>query len=97
MGKVTSDISLRTGVESALEQASAAAGDKDVSVAGGANTIQRFIKAGLLDEIQIHLVPVLLGEGRRLFEHMGTEQTELELTRGIESPSVSHLRFRVMK
>ncbi len=85
------------GIESALKRAKAAAGDKDVSVAGGASTIQQFIKAGLLDEIQIHLVPVLLGEGIRLFDHIGTEQIELERTRVIESLSVTHLRFRVVK
>jgi dihydrofolate reductase len=85
------------GIESALEQAKAAAGDKDVSVAGGADTVQQFIKAGLLDEIQIHLVPVLIGDGIRLFEHLGTEQIKLEITRVIESPGVIHLRYRVGK
>lgn len=85
------------GIESALEQAKAAAGDNDVSVAGGANIVQQFIKAGLFNEFQIHLVPVLLGEGRRLFDHLGTEQTELERTRVIDSPGVTHLRFRVVK
>jgi dihydrofolate reductase len=85
------------GIQSALEQAKAAAGDKDVSVGGGANIIQQYLSAGLLDEIQIHLVPVLLGDGRRLFEHTGTGQIELERTRVIESPGVTHLRFRVVK
>ena len=85
------------GVESALDQARAAAGDKDVSVAGGANVIQQYLSAGLLDEIQIHLVPVLLGEGVRLFDQLGAEQIELKRIRVIESPSVTHLRFRVVK
>ena len=85
------------GIESALDQARAAAGDKDVSVAGGANIIQQYLSAGLLDEIQIHLVPVLLGEGIRLFDQLGAEQIELERTRVIESPGVTHLRFRVVK
>lgn len=85
------------GIESTLDQARAAAGDKDVSVGGGANVIQQYLSAGLLDEIQIHLVPVLLGDGRRLFDHIGTEQIELERTRVIESPGVTHLRFRVVK
>jgi dihydrofolate reductase len=71
------------GIESALRQAKAAAGDKDVSVAGGANIVQQFIEAGLLDQLQIHLVPVLLGDGRRLFDHTGTEQIELESTSGL--------------
>jgi dihydrofolate reductase len=81
------------GIESALKRAKAAAGDKDVSVAGGANIVQQFLKAQLLDELQIHLVSVLLGGGRRLFEHAG--KMELEPTRVIASPGVTHLRFRV--
>lgn len=85
------------GIESALRQARAAAGDKAISVGGGANTIQQFIKAGLLDEIQIHLVPVLLGSGIRLFDHLDPEPIELESTRVIASPAVTHLRFRVVK
>ncbi|MGH2521769.1 MAG: dihydrofolate reductase family protein [Anaerolineales bacterium] len=55
------------------------------------------MSAGLLDEIQIHLVPILLGEGIRLFEHIGTERIELESARVIESSGVTHLRFRVVK
>lgn len=85
------------GVESALAQATAAADGKDVSIAGGANIIQQFIKLGLLDQIQIHLAPVLIGDGIRLFEGMGTEHIELEATRVVDSPGVSHLRFRVLK
>ncbi len=85
------------GIESAIKQATAAAGDKDVRIAGGANTIQQFIKAGLLDELQIHLAPILLGDGVRLFDHPGTEQIELERTRVIDSPRVTHLTFRVVK
>ena len=85
------------GIESAIEKAKAAAGDKYVTVIGGANTAQQCIQAGLLDEIQIGIVPVLLGEGLRLFEHIGAEQIELESTRVIESPGVTHLRFRVVK
>lgn len=84
------------GIESALQQAKAAAGDKDVSL-GGANVIQQYLKAGLLDEIQIHLVPVLLGAGNRLFEHLGAGHIELESNRVIESSGVTHLRFRVVK
>jgi len=85
------------GITSALQQAQAAAGDKDVLVAGGANTVQQYLKVGLLDEIQIHLVPVLLGQGIRLFDHIGTGKIELETTRVIESPGVTHLKFRVVK
>jgi dihydrofolate reductase len=85
------------GIESALDQARAATGDKDVSVAGGANIVQQFIRAGLLDEIQIHLAPILLGGGVRLFGHLGPEPIELERTRVIESPGVTHIKFRVVK
>ena len=84
------------GVESAVEQAKAAAGDKNVSVGGGANTAQQCLRAGLLDEIQIHVAPLLLGGGLRLFDGIGAE-VELEATRVIESPGVTHLRYRVVK
>jgi dihydrofolate reductase len=83
------------GIEKAVKQASSAAGGGDVSISGGASTIQQTIAAGLLDQIQIHLVPILLGGGVRLFEGLDPERTELELTRVIESPSVTHLRYRV--
>jgi dihydrofolate reductase len=85
------------GIESALEQARAAAGDKDVSVAGGANTVQQYLKAGLIDEMQIHLVPLLLGGGIRLLDQVGPEEVELEATRVVESPGVTHLKYRVLK
>ena len=84
------------GIESALEQARAAAGEKDVAIAGGAEAAQQYLSAGLLDELQIHVVPVLLGDGVRLFEnHLGAPPAELECTRVIESPAVTHLRYRV--
>jgi dihydrofolate reductase len=85
------------GIESALEQARAAAGGKDVAVGGGASVAQQYLDAGLLDELQIHLVPLLLGEGVRLFEHLDPERVELECTRVIQSPAVTHLRYRVVK
>ena len=85
------------GIESAVEQARAAAGGKDVSVAGGASVAQQCLRAGLLDEIQIHVAPLLLGGGVRLFEDTGGGQIELEPTRVIESPGVTHLRYRVVK
>ena len=83
------------GLEAAFEQARVAAGDRNVAVAGGANVVQQFLAAGLLDEIQIHLVPVLLGDGVRLFGGAGAEPPALELTRVIDSPTVTHLRYRV--
>jgi dihydrofolate reductase len=85
------------GIESALEQAKEAAGDKNVSVGGGANTVQQYLRAGLLDDIQIHVAPLLLGGGVRLFEHLGANPVALEQTRVIDSPAVTHLRFRVVK
>jgi dihydrofolate reductase len=85
------------GIESALEQARAAAGDKNVSVAGGASVIQQCLTAGLLDEIQVHVAPVLFGQGKRLFDNMGSDQIALETTRVIESPAVTHLKYRVVR
>ncbi len=84
------------GIESAVEQARAVAGDKDVAV-GAASIVQQCIEAGLLDEIHVDLVPVLLGADVRLFDHLGTEPIELEHTRVIEAPGVTHLTFRVVK
>jgi dihydrofolate reductase len=84
------------GVESAVEQARAVAGDKDVAV-GAASIVQQCIRAGLLDEIHVDLVPVLLGGGVRLFEHLGSTPIELESTRVIEAPGVTHLTFRVVR
>jgi dihydrofolate reductase len=85
------------GVEAAAEQARAAAGGKDVLVAGGGSAVQQHLAAGLLDELQIHLVPVLLGGGARLLDNVGDDRPELECTRVIESPTVTHLRYRVVK
>jgi dihydrofolate reductase len=85
------------GVESALDQARAAAGGKDVLVAGGANTIQQYMAAGLVDEIQIHVAPLLLGGGVRLFDGIEGDGIELQPTRVVDSPAVTHLRFRVVK
>jgi dihydrofolate reductase len=86
------------GIQSALEPARAAAGAKNVAVGGGADVAQQYLEAGLLDELQINLAPVLLGGGVRLFEnHLGPEPFELECTRTIESPAVTHLTYRVVK
>ena len=84
------------GVESAIRQARKAAGDKDVVVCT-ASILQQCLKAGLLDEIYVDVVPVLLGSGVRLFDHLGTEPIELESIRAIEAPGVTHLGFRVVK
>ena len=84
------------GLESALEQAKALAGDKDVGVVG-ASLVQQCIRAGLLDEIHFDLVPVLLGDGVRLLDHLGAEPIELESSRVIEGAGVTHLTYRVVK
>ncbi|SRR6266498_1543435 len=83
------------GVESAVAQAKAAAGDKDVLL-HGADITRQCLRAGLLDEMVIHLIPVLLGEGRRLFDHLGSEHVELELVHLREAPQATHLRYRVV-
>jgi dihydrofolate reductase len=84
------------GIESALRQAKAAAGEKNV-ILMGAETARQFLKAGLVDEIEINLVPLLLGDGLRLFEHLGSEPIGLEGTRVLTSPVVTHLKYRVIK
>jgi dihydrofolate reductase len=82
------------GIESALEQARAAAGGKDVSIGGGANVIQQYLAAGLLDELQLSVVPLLLGGGVRLLDNLGDTPPKLEQTRVVESPNgVAHLRY----
>ena len=85
------------GIEGALERARVAAGDKDVSVWGGANIITQYLKAKLLDEMQIHLIPVLLGGGIRLFEDLDPEGLELRRGDSVETSAATHLRFHVVK
>jgi dihydrofolate reductase len=85
------------GIEAALEQARAAAGNKNVGIWGGANIIRQYLKAGLLDEMQIHLIPILLGGGIRLFEDFDPEGIELRRKSSIETPGATHLRFEVVK
>ncbi|MGW0184000.1 dihydrofolate reductase family protein [Nocardia sp. NPDC003345] len=83
------------GIESALEQARAAAGGKNVEIAGGAATIRQYLAAGLLDELVLHLVPVVLGRGENLFT--GLQGIELEPVETIASPTVTHLRYKVRR
>lgn len=85
------------GIESALKQARAAAGDKGVWVMGGPTLAQAYLKAGLIDELRIHVVPLLFCQGKRLFDHLGRDQIELERTRIVESPGATHMVFRVVK
>jgi dihydrofolate reductase len=84
------------GVESALAQAKAAAGDKDVMLWGGAQVIQQYLAAGLLDELELHVVPVLLGGGSRIFDNLGDAGVQLEQVRAVEAPGVTHLKYRVL-
>jgi dihydrofolate reductase len=85
------------GIESALEQARAAAGDRDVALGGGASVAQQYLSAGLLDELHIHVSPILLGGGVSLFGELGTDAPKLKLTRVIESPVVAHLSYEVAR
>jgi dihydrofolate reductase len=85
------------GIESALEQALEAAGGKDVALGGGANVAQQYLKAGLIDEMQIHLVPVLLRDGARLFDNLADTEVGLECTRAVEAPGVTHLTYSILK
>jgi dihydrofolate reductase len=83
------------GIEAGLDQAKAAAGEKDVGIWGGAKITQQYLAAALVDEMQIHLVPILLGDGVRLFENLPADRIELRRTRTIATPSATHLRFTV--
>lgn len=85
-----------TDVESCVGQAKAAAGDRDILL-HGASAAQAVLRAGLLDELELHLIPVLLGQGRRLFEDLPPDHVELELVRALDGPGVQHLRYRVRK
>ena len=84
------------GIESALAKARAAAGDKDISIGGGASVVRQLLAAGHVDEINVALVPLLLGGGERLFDQLGTD-LKLEQVRVIEAPGVTHLKYRVRK
>ena len=85
------------GIERALQAAKTVAGSKDVSVMGGADIGQQYIRAGLVDEISIHLAPVLFGNGMRMFEHLGDEHIQLEAVTAVQTATTTHLRFRVVK
>lgn len=85
------------GIEAALEQARAAAGDDDVSVWGGANIIRQYLEAGFLDQMDLHLIPILLGRGVRLFEDLTSESFALRRVRCIETPGATHFRFEVVR
>jgi len=81
------------GIATALEQARRAAGGKDVSLAGGASAGQQYLAAGLVDEMEINVVPTLLGSGERLFDGVGDDLHGLEIVRTVAAPKVTHLKF----
>jgi dihydrofolate reductase len=83
------------GIESALEQAKDAAGGKDVQINGGANVAQQYLAAGLVDEFELHVVPILLGGGERLLDNLDGAELKLEQVRTVEAPGVSHLKYKV--
>ena len=82
------------GIESALEQARTAAGDRDVAIAGGASAVQQYLAAGMLDELYLHVVPIVLGAGTRLFE--GVPSLKLEQVKSRAASSVTHVTYRVL-
>jgi len=81
------------GIESALEQAFAAAGGQDVRIGGGASTVQQYLKAGLIDELHVVIVPVLLGSGERLFDNLDRESEGYACVEFAASPDAAHFRF----
>ncbi|MEU6448622.1 dihydrofolate reductase family protein [Streptomyces sp. NPDC046979] len=86
------------GFRSALERAEAAAGDRNVDIAGGADTVRQYLAAGLVEELQLHVVPVLLGGGLRLFEGLGDAgRRDLEQAGAVETPLATHLKYRFVK
>jgi dihydrofolate reductase len=84
------------GISSALAQAKEAAGGKDVALGGGANVAQQYLSAGLIDELELHVVPVLLGDGTRLLHNLAGADIKLEPIQVIAAPGVTHLKYRVM-
>lgn len=85
------------GIESALEQARTASGGKDVALGGGADVAQQYLAAGLIDEMNLNLAPVLLGSGTRLFDNLEGVGAAPELVRAIDAPGVTHLKYRFVR
>ena len=83
------------GIESALRQAREAAGTQDVLIGGGAHAIQQYLRAGLVDAFELHVVPILMGRGERLFDDVG--DLAVEQVRVVEAPGVTHLKYRVLR
>jgi dihydrofolate reductase len=91
----TTFIFVTDGIESALKQAREVAGDRDILLVGGANIIQQYLAAGLVDEFELDIVPILLGRGTRLLDNVG--DLKLEQVRAIEAPGVTHINYRVVR
>jgi dihydrofolate reductase len=91
----TTFVFVTDGIQSAFEQANQAAGGRDVLLGGGASVVQQYLAAGLVDEFVLHVVPVLLGDGARLFENVG--DLKVQQVRAIEAPGVTHIKYRVVK
>jgi len=91
----TTFIFVTDGIHSALEQAKAASGGRNVDIAGGADTVQQYLRAGLIDELQLHVVPVLMGAGVRLFDNPGAQDRRLEALRVVATPRATHLKYRL--
>ena len=83
------------GIESALEQARAAAGERDVMIAGGASAVQQYLAAGLLDELYLHIAPMILGDGERLLDGVG--DPKLEIAGVVDGPGATHVKYRVVR
>ncbi|OLZ68848.1 deaminase [Streptomyces sp. IMTB 2501] len=93
----TTFVFVTDGIRSALDRARAAAGDRNVDIAGGASTVRQYLREGLIDELQLHVVPALLGAGLRLFEGAGAGKQSLEQVRVVETPLATHLKYRFVR
>jgi dihydrofolate reductase len=85
------------GIESALDQARDASGGKDVMLWGGGQIVQEYLAAGLLDELELHITPLLLGDGSRIFDNLRDPDVQLEQVRVVEAPGVTHVKYRSVK
>jgi dihydrofolate reductase len=83
------------GIQSAIEQARTAANGKDVAISGGGDLLRQVIRAGLLDQLELHISPVLIGDGMRLFDRADHDAVELSPTRTVHTPGVTHIRYKV--
>lgn len=86
---------INDGIESALQKARQVAGNKDIRIAGGANTIQQFLNAGLVDDFTINYSPIMLGKGVRLFDNIDKSKFDIEIVEAVNSPLVTHLRYKL--